>query len=590
MRIKRAVLALIVSVYTLTLCSIMAASAAHYSVPAALKTFIGMDGTAWEQVSLPGFGNDKNIGVVAMAEYQGRLYAMTRNDTEGAQVWRTAGTAWEQVLFPDGATNGIDGNRTINNLFADMIVFKDKLYMGFSSGFQGGTLKSTGCEIWRYDGKNWEPVISDKKGSAETGTISAIAGCADKDGDTKGQITDRTKAWVNDQWAGGVLRITSGSGKYRRFDIVSNTADTLIIQQNEIAGATGTEYTICGQAHYKNPFPPYEYDVGAIQAGDGYAIGTGYHQNGFGDYWNRAVNCMVLYDNKLYVSTGLNYEYGAQVWFTEDGDSWSLTQPSRSFNLFHTDPTYPHGIKPVVVTVLSMCLSTVSGAPVLYGGGTGSSGNAGACARMAKLTDKGWVPIVDSSVGMKNGFGDGMGCNMFNGNFMPWSLADFHNRLYVGINSPAGARVLYTPNASSEAGSWFYSAGGDSGIPNGFDGKLNPGASAGAGKSFYKNIVANIFTSDGFLYAGLVSSFIPPFGGTEQYLTGAQMWKTADGRTWQQITGNGFGDSRLVSFEAFTSFNGKLYVSGSKAVNSAPGGIAGAKIFRQRPAQKQPEK
>jgi hypothetical protein len=562
---------------------------ADYHVPAALDTVCGLDGSVWEQVSLPGFGNDNNMSVITMAEYQDRLYAMTRNDVAGLEVWRTSGTSWEQVLFPGGVTNGVYGNPGINNLFADMVVFQDKLYFGFSSGFQGNTLKSSGCEIWRYDGTTWEPVISDKKDTDEGGTITGMSGCEADDGDVTGQITDSSKSWTANVWAGGTLQITSGEGKFRKFDILSNTADTLIIQQNEMSGQTGTEYTICGTAHYVNPFPEYEYDLGAVDIGDNYEIGIGYDENGFGNYWNRAVNCMIVVDSKLYVSTGLNYEYGAQVWYTEDGETWSLTEPPYSFDLFHVDSTYPSSKKPVTVTILSMCPSSVSGTEIIYAGGTGSTGNAGACARMAKLTDTGWELIVDANVDdndtgtNENGFGDGMSCTMFNGNFMPWSLADFNGKLYVGINSTAGTRVLYTPNGSSEDGNWFYSAGGDSGIPNGFDGLLNEGVTETYGTPFYKNIVANVFSYQNHLYAGLISSYVPSLGGTEEYLTGAHLWKTADGLAWQQVTGDGFGDSLTISFEAFTPFNNTLYVSGSKGANSMPGGVGGAKIFRLVP-------
>ena len=49
---------------------------------------------------------------------------------------------------------------------------------------------------------------------------------------------------------------------------------------------------------------------------------------------------------------------------------------------------------------------------------------------------------------------------------------------------------------------------------------------------------------------------------------------------WQQVTDNGFGDNHIINFEAFTQFNGKLYVSGSKGANSVVCGLGGAKIFR----------
>jgi hypothetical protein len=138
-------------------------SARALEIPAGLETVTGEDGSVWERVNQPGFGSDDNMSVVAMAEYQERLYAMTRNEVAGVEVWRTNGSGWEQVLFPGGETNGIYGNSWINNVWGDMIVFQDKLYFGFSSGLQGSVLKSTGCEIWRFDGTNWEPVISDKQ-------------------------------------------------------------------------------------------------------------------------------------------------------------------------------------------------------------------------------------------------------------------------------------------------------------------------------------------------------------------------------------------------------------------------------------------
>ncbi|MCX8044606.1 MAG: hypothetical protein N3B18_10860 [Desulfobacterota bacterium] len=62
------------------------------------------DGSTWTCISQSGFGNVKNYSVVAMAEYNGYLYVMTRNEVQGAEIWRYDGTRWEQVLFPGGQT------------------------------------------------------------------------------------------------------------------------------------------------------------------------------------------------------------------------------------------------------------------------------------------------------------------------------------------------------------------------------------------------------------------------------------------------------------------------------------------------------
>jgi hypothetical protein len=550
-------------------------------IPEALELTGGDDGSVWERVNQPGFGSDNNMSVVAMAEYQERLYAMTRNEVAGVEVWRTAGSGWEQVLFPGGSTNGLYGNTWINNLWGAMSVFAGKLYCGFSSGLQGSVLKSTGCEIWRYDGANWEPVISDKKDTEESGFIEIITGCAEDDGDITAQFTDTTKAWTADQWAGGVLQITSGEGSYRRFDIISNTSDTLTVQQNEVAGNVGSEYTICGMQEYSNGFPPYTYELGEIQAGDGYEIGTGNDENGFGDYWNKTITKMYLFNNGLYVSTGLNYEYGAQVWYTEDGNNWTVIEPANSFGNYHVDPGYPDGQKPVSTSIGSLSASSVSGSEVLYAGGAGASGSAGMCARMAKLTPSGWELIVDANVdendtgSNENGFGDGMGCSLTNGNFLPWDLASFSNKLIAGIQSLGGARVLYSLNGSSEDGSWFYSVGGDGLLPAGFDGAVNGGT-----PTIYQNVAVNLSPFGGYLYAGLVATYAPASGATEEFLTGSHIWKSSDAISWEQVTVNGFGDNHVVGFEAFTTFDNTLYVSASKGASSSVEGLGGAKLYR----------
>jgi hypothetical protein len=552
-------------------------------IPEALETILAGDGSKWERINIPGFSNDNNCSVVAMAEYKRRLYAVTRNDLEGGEIWRTAGNSWEQVLFPNKVTNGIYGNTWINNTWGNMIVYKDKLYFGFSSGLPGIVLRSNGCEIWRYDGSVWEPVISDKGDIEEAGAITAMSGCADNDGDVTAQITDGSKKWQPDQWAGGVLQITSGNGQYRRFDIIGNSSSTLIVQQNEVAGNVGAEYSICDSKHYQNRFPLYAYDLGAVQVGDSYTIGTGVDENGFGNYWNKGITDMVIHDNKLYVSTGLNYEYGSQVWYTKDGETWEVTQPAYSFGLFHNDSNYPNGKKSVCSSIPCLCSSAVSGSDVLYAGGQGTTGNLGRCARLAKLTEKGWELIVDAGVDdddtgtNENGFGDGMKCNMFTGNAMPWNLTTFNNMLHASINSLGGTRVLYTPNGKSEDGSWFYSTGGDSKLPNGFDGMISKGVKD---MKIYRNIASHLFSHKNYLYAGLVTMHSPAMGATKKYLKGSQIWKSSNGITWKRITGNGFGDRHIISFEAFVNFYDTLYVSGSKGSSASLQGLGGAKVFR----------
>ncbi len=539
-----------------------------------------LDGSYWEPFNEPGFGNSSNYGITAMAEYQGCLYAMTRNENQGVEVWRYCDKTWKQVLFPDGETNGIYGNHFINNLWGSIVEFQGKLYFGFSSGVQGVLKKSTGCEIWSYDGSEWEPVISNKKYIEETGILTAISGCEDNDVDRSALFKDSTKNWVENQFEGDILTITSGDGIFRQFIILGNTSDTLTLQQDEIAGEE--EFTVCDAGKMENPFPPYDFMLGSVTEGDAYEITTSYHQNGFGQLWNKMITDMLVFEGKLYVATGLNFEGGAQVWFTEDGEHWNLTNPVASFGLFHNDETYPNGKKPVVSSISSLTLSDVSGELLLYAGGTGSSGDMGSCSRMARLIGNDWKLVVDSgdpgSGRTENGFGDGINCTMFNGNFVPWSMVQFNEKLFVGVQSLAGVRILYS-HTGSPYDEWFYSIGGDSQLPAGFDGKRNPGALF----LIYQNIATNLFVFNDTLYAGGYAVYAPTVGATQEFLTGAHLWKSKDGIEWMPVTKNGFDDAHIISFEAFTTYQNSLFVSANKGCIDCPEGLdpeEGAIIFK----------
>ena len=338
--------------------------------------------------------------------------------------------------------------------------------------------------------------------------------------------------------------------------------------------------------------------------------------------WNKTITAMRVFDGKLYVSTGLNYEHGGQIWYTADGDTWQVTSSvletgtytTFSFGNYHTDAAYPGSRKPVSSSVTDLVVSSVSGTPTLYAGGTGTSGTKGGCARLARLTPDTsappvlkWGLIVENAVDTtnttgsnENGFGSPSNCTTNKFNFMPWSLADFNDELLVGI-SGAGARVLRAPYLFAEKlsgvpivkdmkddGRWFYSVGegnvadgytdplGTSNYLNGFDGYQYPGTTN------YQNLAVNLFPFRNMLYGGTISQYVPEYSIPADLaeMKGAQIWKSPNGMTWTQITADGLGDSNTVMFEAFTDFGGTLYVAGSKGASSTPSGLGGAKIFR----------
>ncbi len=584
------------------------------NIPTGLETVIAEDGSVWERVNPPGFGSVENNGIVVLCPYKGSLYAVTRNDDTGLEIWKSNDTgAWDQVTVPGLTDNNIyygylkpgafapqyDTKFNLNqNQWGDMIEYKGYLYLVVASGYQGAQLYgSIGLEIWRFDGTVWEPIVSPSIDVDETGTITGVADCADADSAYTAQLTDTTKTWTTDQWAGCVLRVegafdgTNGTDPgvqgLRVFDIISNTADTLTVQQNEFAGLD--EYTICTETRLRIPgdFGRPDMVIPAIGTGSAYTILCGTDEAGFGQMWNKSSPDFEILGDDLYVTIGLNYEDGTRIWKTSNGTTWVPTS-EYSFGLFH-------GLDPEGTPIADEdCplpgLSDRNGNPVcssstnfgkfnntLFTGGTGSSGCNGRGARVVRLDGDEWTVIVDYFVdendtgSNENGFGNLGMTNFFDSNFQAWSFAQYDGHLFAGVvRLTEGCRVVYTDSGSSSDGAWVYAVGGD-----------HPTEPDGWGES--SNLGSILYNFDSQLYAGTLIN-------NTNYPThnGADLWKAtgpADNLTWTRLTGDAFGDSTILQFEAFTSFGGTLYVAASNILPSNfPGdeeaAAAGAKIYR----------
>jgi hypothetical protein len=608
------------------------------SVPAALETITAEDGSVWERVSEPGFGDKYNTGVVALCPFQGSLYAINRNDNSGFELWKTSGTGWERLTVPGftddnkyygfsipyGGTTALRFNLK-QNVWCAMKEFNGYLYVTVSTGYQGSNLYgSIGFEIWRFDGVTWEPVIGNAAVSEKTGTITGISGCDDNDGDTTAQITDSAKNWTVDQWKGCVLRVhgafdgtitgtVPGTPGIKMFKITENTSNTLTIQEDEVANKT--QYTICAE-HEAAADPGRATNVvPAIEVGSSYAIESGTQERGFGELWNKSVVDLAILNDELYLSIALSYENGARIWKTSDGTTWTPSS-SYSFGLFHGYyPGYPptdltgfcldEGLEsrngqPVCSSVTHLGKSSVTGVETLFTGGTGTSGCNGKGARAAFLNPNtnNWETIVDYFVDTdtdgtnENGFGDNGGSVGFTAaNFQAWSWAEYDNHLFVGIARFVGGRVMYTKTGLTDIkanDAWVYSVGGDPSLPgggyatapDGFDG-------AGGAAGYGANGGANLFVHNNTLYAGtFVTNGFKVEG--DPPIDGADIWKgtgPADNLTWTRVTGDGFGDPNVLQFEAFTTFSDAMYVAANNSADSdfpgdTPAGFTGAKIYR----------
>jgi hypothetical protein len=592
--------------------------------PGGLYAITGEDGSVWVQVSPPGFGNKDNVNVVALHPFQGELYAITRNDVTGFELWKTSGIVWTKITVP-GLTDNSDFFGWIKpgagapqydakfnlkqNTWGDMIEFNGDLYLVISTGYQGAQLYgSQGFEIWRFDGANWEAIASQSVDTDVSGTIMGLSDCADADTAFTALLTDSTKTWTTDEWAGCVLRVEGefdgsegtdpGTPGIRVFEILANTGDTLTIQEHEDANAD--QYTICAEHRIRRAADPGRADnvVPKIDTTDAYTIECGIDERGFGEMWNKSIVDFEILGSELYASIALNYPDGARVWKTSDGVTWTPSS-DYSFGLFHAyypdqypgnpsgnpvqelDPCVLTGLEhrdgdPVSSSVTNLGKSSVTGTETLFTGGTGTSGCNGRGARVARLDGTDWNLIVDYFVDLndtgtnENGFG--VADSFPTSNFQAWSWAEYDSLLFVAIlRLKDGGRVMYTGSGADTDGAWNYSMGGDAAVPDGFGDVTNIGSV--------------LYVFDSAVYAGTASNV---GFNTGSATNGADIWKgTGPGATitWTRVTGNGFGDPSIAQFEAFTTFGGSLYVAGSNMTASAlrgeeSEGFTGAKVFK----------
>lgn len=99
------------------------------------------DGTDWQEVAnTKGFGDQNNLLIYALYEFQGRLFAATANYETGAEVWSSAdGDRWNQVGF-----DGLTDSATLQPFYGDnsITLFLNRLFIGFQN--------KNGGAVWTY--------------------------------------------------------------------------------------------------------------------------------------------------------------------------------------------------------------------------------------------------------------------------------------------------------------------------------------------------------------------------------------------------------------------------------------------------------
>jgi len=582
------------------------------NIPAAEDQVIADDGSLWEKVSLPGFADRNNTDIVALTPYKGNLYALTRNDVSGFELWKTdPGQSWYRIhvqgltdqnnyygyLQQPNPTNMLQYLPSIQynpnmNIWADMIEFNDHLYVALSTGYMGSELfGSQGAAIWRTDDVEWEPLIGGHEPAAQ-GTLSAISSCADNDGSSTALFTDNAQNWATNTLTGCVLEVdaeftaaTHGQadvtvpGK-RLFRIQANTANQMTVQQQEkavIIQPTRCDEYLNNGGDIGRP----RNNIPGVVTGAAYSITCGDHARGFGDMWDKSIIDLEIFNNELYASIGLNTDKGARVMKTSDGLTWFADSPYSFDNIHGTDWHDGSAIEPcnkrkgqaVSSSATKMIKTSITGEETLLIGGTGTNGCNGVGARVYRRDGSNlWTPIVDVLVdenttgSNENGFGYDNDGNFFLAAFQTWSWLEYFGTLFVGLQKIEGGNMIYsTDSAAEEDGAWSLSMGGmdnpnpDDTSPNselnGFGDVLNTGVFL---HNYNDIIYAGTMVTNQSLY------YTNP-------INGADLWTgmgTGDSINWNRIVSDGFGDQTVIQFQSFTEYDETLYMVAA-SVNSA---------------------
>lgn len=107
------------------------------------------DGKRLRRINNAGFGDLSNGSAQCLCVYRDKLYAGTRkNSGSGAELWAYNGAGWDPVSSTDGLGD------LKNEAIVVMSEFEGELYLGTFN-------RSTGAEIWQFNGQRFHQVSED---------------------------------------------------------------------------------------------------------------------------------------------------------------------------------------------------------------------------------------------------------------------------------------------------------------------------------------------------------------------------------------------------------------------------------------------
>jgi hypothetical protein len=136
----------------------------------------------WEKVDLgnneDGFGEKKNYGIRKLVKWGDDLYVGTATSVlqvfsdEAIEIWKYDGNGWECIVGdePGHQDEWDDGFGDYYNKYAwSMDTAGNALWVGTVHHHLIPWPKSYGCEVWRYDGTELEPIVENVEGEKPNG-------------------------------------------------------------------------------------------------------------------------------------------------------------------------------------------------------------------------------------------------------------------------------------------------------------------------------------------------------------------------------------------------------------------------------------
>jgi hypothetical protein len=132
----------------------------YEAAPPPGEIWVSDDGLCFEPLVEDGFGNPNNRGMEFVISFNGWLYAGTKNDVEGYEIWKLegpAGSACKTKVVDHGGPN------PRNEIAGTPVVYRGRLYVGsiIFFGFNPAQLNGfKGSDIIRLDEfDHWETVV-----------------------------------------------------------------------------------------------------------------------------------------------------------------------------------------------------------------------------------------------------------------------------------------------------------------------------------------------------------------------------------------------------------------------------------------------